>query len=140
MEVFEENMTAKIMKQLLSNTLLQTAEKHFPQNGLAVTAWSLLHDNDKKFKSEVVQKWIHDNGVDVMEWASYSPDLNPIEHVWAYLKREVEKMNPKGKDELKAAIHKCWKSIPVDFCAKVVASMPKRMKLCIARKGGKTGY
>jgi hypothetical protein len=140
MEIFEENMDKILLKKLLKNNLLQTADIFFPQRGLAITPWSLLHDNDKKFTSGAVTDWLLEKGVQVLEWAPYSPDLNPIEHVWAELKRMVEIENPDGLDELRAAIEKCWKAITADFCAKLVASMLKRMKTCIARKGGKTGY
>jgi len=50
-----------------------------------------MEDNSRVHKNRVVKEWHDVHGVEVIEWPPYSPDMNPIEHLWRRLK---EKMHP----------------------------------------------
>ena len=47
-----------------------------------------------------------------------SPELNPIEKVWAIIKRWTEKKKPKTVDDLKKAVKESWKGITPQFVCK----------------------
>ena len=77
-----------------------------------------------------------------MVWPAQSPDLNPIEHSWGYLKRRLAEYEhpPNGILELWERIQVEWDKIPVEECQKLIESMARRIEAVLRAKGGYTKY
>ncbi|GFV66431.1 DDE_3 domain-containing protein [Trichonephila clavipes] len=75
-----------------------------------------------------------------MEWPARSPDLNPIEHIWDYLGREVAALNPPPRSlhELKQGLLCVWSSLPIPVSDNLINSMGNRCRQCIQRRDGTT--
>ena len=134
----EGRMDAELYVSILDNELMQSLEYYRidPRNII------FQQDNDPKYTSKLAMGWFNDNDIIVMKWPAQSPDLNPIEHLWHYLKKKLleYEVPPKGIHEFWERIEKEWNEIPAETCQKLIESMPRRIEAVLKAKGGYTKY
>jgi len=84
----------------------------------------------------------HDNEFTLLKWPLQSPDLNPIEHLWDLVEREICIMDvqPTNLQQLRDAIVSIWTNISEECFQHLVESMPRRIKAVLKAKGGPTQY
>ena len=77
-------------------------------------------------------------GSKLMKWPSSSPDLNPIENMWALVKRELYSGGKQysNKSDLWEAIKKATQSIKPETVKSLTNSMDDRLFKIIDKKGG----
>ncbi len=73
-------------------------------------------------------------------WLANSPDLNPIENVWAYVKRRVAGQGHKTFDSFKSVVLHELGHIPREVLSNLFNSMPTRLTDCISHKGERLDY
>ncbi|KAG2455820.1 TCB1 transposase, partial [Polypterus senegalus] len=128
-------MSAAMYRDILNENLLQSA-----LDLILGRRFIFQQDNDPKHTAKISKEWLHDNSVNVLEWSSQSPDLNPIEHLWRDLKMAVHRRFPSNLTVLERCCKEEWAKLAKDRFAKLVASYSKRLEAVIAAKGVSTKY
>ena len=102
----------------------------------------LQSDNAPCHTAEYTIQWLQSHGINRMPWPAQSPDLNPIEHLWDYLDRQLRKRIPLPTSPagLAAALQDEWGKIPLDVVRNLFSSMPTRVGAVIKAKGWPTSY
>ena len=99
------------------------------------------HDGAPAHRSSSTTKFLANEGVMLLKsWPAQSPDLSVIENIWHILKEKIFHRNPQTLDDLWSAIVDEWNSIPRERIRPLDSSIPRRLSVCVAAKGGHTKY
>jgi len=140
-----KNITSMEYEQVLYETLLPEGRKIFSIHG--VSNWVLQQDNDpthKKASIAALDRWRSNQphcAVSILSgWPPHSPDLSPIENVWAYVQSKVDVEGCKTFEEFKDCVTSTFRLLPKVVLHNLYKSMKARISQCIERFGGKTKY
>jgi transposase len=135
----EQSMNAAVYMEVIEQHVIpeiQAAKEDFGVNLI------FMQDNAPCHKAKVVMDFFRDNGIEPLPWPAQSPDLNPIENLWAILKQRRQKKfgMPSSRDELVEQVFDIWNSLEPELCLSLSKSARKRLIQCIDRNGRATKY
>lgn len=127
-------MNSEMYTDIIKTNMLPHAKNKMPRG------WIFQQDNDPKHRSAHSKKLFAKNKIRDIQWPSQSPDLNPIEHLWEVLDREIRREKYTNVKDLFAGLQEKWAKIPLPVLIKLVDSMPSRCEAVLASKGYPTKY
>jgi transposase len=133
----EERLTSDVYIRVLENIMLPSVQAVNPN-------WNFIfqHDNCAVHTARRVVEWCENHNINVLDWPSCSPDLNPIENMWGILIKFLQRPEVvfHNRDELLAAITEAWHSLPQNYHVNLCLSMRNRLNKVIDANGGFTKY
>ena len=132
--------------QLLQQNLLPFIDC-LQENGINKIVFQ--QDNASPHRAKATMDWLkasaEQHSFTIMEFPPNSPDLNPIENLWAILKAELYRQYPdtmylqgSGKavrEEFRNRVNKIWWSIGEEVLNRLIDSMSRRIQAVLKAKG-----
>ena len=119
----------KYIDLLAQNHIIDDVKAHFGENFI----W--MQDNAPSHMAYDAIMWLHQNIPSMLDWPPRSPDLNPIEQLWNYIKRKIKGMNFRNANELFNTLSAIWDSIPIDVIHSIYSSFKARCQACNHLRG-----
>ena len=128
-----------INQQVYENEILEKSVKTLAflddENGI------FMLDNAPPHWAKTTTKWFQDNKIKKMFWPPQSPDLNPIENIWAFIKNEIWKCKINSKEDVWVKTQEAWNS---PKCNERIwascKSLPNRIQLLKEKQGKRINY
>jgi hypothetical protein len=103
---------------------------------------TFMKDNAPCHTANVVKAFMAQNDINLLPWPPQSPDMNPIENLWAIIKKRRQKKYglPKTEAELIEQIFDIWDNIEPELIEKLADSANKRISAVLKLKGKVSKY
>jgi transposase len=131
-------MDSDVYIEVLKEGLLPMYRRH----GLQLNDMTFQEDGDPKHQSSKTIKWKEKTGLKfLINWPANSPDLNPIDNLWAMLKKAISLKKPVGVEATKQLLLQEWLRLEADgVVMNLIRSMPRRIRAVIQSKGNVIDY
>lgn len=134
----EEPLNAKKYIDILRHALAQSlVDLNYSSD------WLFMQDNAPVHTAARVKKYMKRKRIKILPWPAKSPDLNPIENLWALLKYRLYRRYTtpaENNKELWKRVAEVWASITPETCENLVKSMPNRLGAVRRARGGPISY
>lgn len=133
-----DGLDAKLYVEILNDELKAT----YAYYNLSKSEVIFQHDNDPKHTAKLTKAYLEGEKFQVLDWPPYSPDLNPIEHLWIEVKRRLKALpgRIKNRDDLWQKLEEVWDGIDKATLIKLYHSMPQRIQAVYNNKGSFTRW
>jgi hypothetical protein len=134
--ILDRNVNARTYRDLLDETLIPHA-RHIYNNNFVYA-----HDNAPAHRARLVNDFLAQQEVNQLDWPAMSPDMNPIEHIWAHISKEINDVEPSPANlqELRDTLVIIWNAIPQQLIDTLIDGMPRRLRALHAARGGHTRF
>ncbi len=102
-----------------------------------------LQDGAPCHRSKIVTEWFQQHPtITLIDWPGNSPDLNPIENCWNWMKHQLQDNQFTNIPDLENAIKILWiqRMEDSEYLKALVESMPRRLQAVIDADGNATKY
>lgn len=106
--------------------------------GLDPKTFIFQHDGAKVHTAYLTQRYLRTARIKVLRWPPRSPDLNPIESVWGYMKQHLYRRYttpPATLQELFNRMEDIWVNLPPNFLHELYEALPAKMQKLKDTKG-----
>ena len=131
------SVTGQTHVKIINDYVVPTLHEYFPRgNGI------FQEDNILPYHSKVAVAARKNAKIMTFDWPAQSPDLNPIENLWAEMKMMVCHRTPPPSNikVLGKYVKVAWKDIPPEYYKKLVKSMLWRIEAVIEANGNRISY
>ena len=128
---FNGSFTVEIFKQIIES--LYRDSNLFKEKKKLQIVW----DNSMIHHAKITQEILRKKHLKSLFLPAYSPDLNPIENVWAVMKQDIYKNKFKSVEELIEKLEEVWDSIDPK---KFIKNFSQRIETVQEQNGGITRY
>lgn len=104
----------------------------------------LMQDGAPGHSAQSTREEMAARGIQQVDWPPFSPDLNPIESCWNWMKDHIEDahglVEKPSYPQLRRWVQEAWDALPEEYLEELICSMPARCQAVIDANGMHTKY
>ena len=103
-----------------------------------------MQDNARGHSARATRKKLEERDIALIFWPAFSPDLNPIEKLWNWMKDWIQdvygSIDKVSMDELRFIVQQAWDAVTKDILEELIDSMHDRCQAVIDAGGKYTKF